>query len=499
MKRILKSIFLSIATLFVIILISFFVFVVWPVKAPPKPNHTLIPVAISNVSVINPIDGSITSGQTVVIEKGRIVDCSSTVLCSIPQNARQIEGTGKFLIPGLWDMHIHVWFNISPQLTMPLFIAGGVTNIREMGGGASLVQKNNWRQQILSGNLLGPRLIGQASLTVSSLNSEDEAREILKSLDYSETDFIKVFNAVLPDPLFSLLENKKGIPVLGHKPRAVRAIDAANAGFKSFEHARLFLFECYPGAQKLRERYLARYTSEDTSHGRIETTEMRREMIDTHDSELFNELVEAMVKNNTWFCPTHITRKMDAFADDKEYREDERLKYINFAQRLDMKRDADGMIDRAPSPEGRKSFMDFYLKGLELTGKAHRAGVKILAGTDANDSYCFPGLGIHDELHELVKAGLSPMEALETATVNPASYFGLLADYGSIETGKVADMVLLDANPVEDISNTRRINTVIFNGNVYTRDELDKLLASVEKKASSINMACKLIWQEIRD
>lgn len=108
-------------------------------------------------------------------------------------------------------------------------------------------------------------------------------------------------------------------------------------------------------------------------------------------------------------------------------------------------------------------------------------------------------LGLHDELQELVKAGLSPMEALETATINPASYFGLLADYGSIATGKVADMVLLDANPVEDISNTRRIDTVIFNGNVYTREELDQWLAYIEKNASSIMLACKLIWQSIRE
>ncbi len=233
MKRILKRILFSIGTLFVIIIISFFVLVVWPVEAPPKPNHTLTPVAISNVSVINPEDGSITSGQTVLIEKGRIVDCSPSLKNPIPQNAIQIDATGKFLIPGLWDMHSHVGSKISPQLTMPLFITGGVTNIREMGGFASLEQKNTWRQQILSGNLLGPRVIGQASIIVASLYSEDEAHEILESLDPSQTDFVKVFNAVLPDPFFSLLEeaNKKGIPVLGHKPRAVKAIDASNESY----------------------------------------------------------------------------------------------------------------------------------------------------------------------------------------------------------------------------------------------------------------------------
>ena len=204
-----------------------------------------------------------------------------------------------------------------------------------------------------------------------------------------------------------------------------------------------------------------------------------------------------MVEHGTWFCPTHTTRKMDAFADNEEYRSDPRLKYINLLQKLGWKFDADGMIDRAPTPAGRKAFMDFYLKGLELTGKAHRAGVKILAGTDANDTYCFPGLGIHDELQELVKAGLSPMEALKTATVNPAEYFGLSDDHGSIAAGQVADLVLLDANPLQDISNTAKIGLVVYGGNVYDRQTLDGLLSYVEENASSLSIACKLIYRNL--
>lgn len=500
MKRLLKRIFLGALIFFAIFFAVFFILVALPVPAPLIPNKTLTPFAITNVSVIDIEAGSLIPGQTVVIEKGQITNIGPTASIIMPENAIQIDATGKFLIPGLWDMHAHLGTKMSPQLTLPLFIAGGVTNIRELGG-VSLDYKRGIHQKILSGALIGPRLMGYASAFVASLDSRDQAVELVTDLIDSKPGFIKVYNQLLPEYYFSLIEEakKQGITVLGHKPRAVSAIDGANAGHKSFEHARLFLFECYPGASQLRERYRARYSGEVSMGGRIIQTSDRREMIDNHSPDLFDELATVMVENGTWFVPTHITRKMDAFADNEAYRQDARLSYIQVLQRYKWNSDADGMIEQDPSPEGRKAFMDFYLKGLELTGKAHRAGVKILAGTDANDTYCFPGLGIHDELQELVKAGLTPIEALKTATLNPAEYFGVSADYGSIASGKVADLMLLDANPLENISNTAKIDKVIFNGNVYTRKELDNMLAYVAGNASSLSISCKLIWQEISE
>jgi len=500
MKRLLKRILLSALIFFATFFAVFFILVARPVPAPLIPNQTSTPFAITDVSVIDMEAGVLMPGQTVVIEKARITKVGLTDSIIIPENAVQINATGKFLIPGLWDMHAHLGTELSPQFTLPLFIAGGVTNIRELGG-VSLEYKKGIHQQILNGALIGPRLMGYASAFVASLNSPDQAVKLVNDLVGSKPGFIKVYNQLLPEHYFSLIAEakKRDIAVLGHKPRAASAIDGSNAGHKSFEHARLFLFECYPGASELRERYLARYSGEVSTGGRIIKTSDRREMIDNHSPELFDELAAVMVNNGTWFVPTHITRKMDAFADNEAYRQDARLKFIHFFKRFGWNMDADGMIERDPSPEGRKAFMDFYLKGLELTGKAHRAGVKILAGTDANDTYCFPGLGIHDELQELVKAGLTPIEALKTATMNPAEYFGLSADYGLIASGKVADLILLDANPLENIANTARIDKVVFNGIVYTRKELDNMLAYIEGNASSLSMACKLIWQEISE
>jgi len=217
-------------------------------------------------------------------------------------------------------------------------------------------------------------------------------------------------------------------------------------------------------------------------------------MVDEHEASQCDELFAAMRDNGTWLVPTHITRKMDAFADDRGYRDDPRLRYIHPFQRMVWSKDANGMVANDPSPEGRKAYMNFYEKGLELTGAAHRAGVPLLAGTDANDTYAFPGSGLHDELEELVKAGLTPSEALVAATVSPARYFGVEGEYGSIAEGKAADMVLLRENPLTDIRNTRSIEAVVLGGRLYRREDLDALLTDVEASVESLTLSAKLLW-----
>ncbi len=453
---------------------------IWHTTLTPGASSNSL--AITNVSIVNPELDTLLTGQTVLIDQGRVVQVAATAELTLPANSTQVDGSGKFLIPGLWDMHVH-FTGRAAQLTMPLFIANGVLNVREMGGMASFDKKKKWREQIAAGALLGPRVMAQAGAIANGLATEEDARGLVAS---TQAEFIKTFDYLLPEPYYALLAEakKQGISVVGHRPRPIKAIDAARAGHRSFEHARLFLFEAFPGADALRERYRARYSGEDASRTQIETTALLREMIDTHSEDQFHELVRVMVENETWFCPTHLTRKMDAFADNEAYRNDPRLRYVHAMQRTYWAEDADGMVSRDPSPEGRKTYMDFYLKGLELTGKAHQAGVKIIAGTDANDTYVIPGFSLHDELQELVKAGLTPMEALQTATVNPATYFGLSSDYGAISAGKKADMILLDANPLEEISNTTKISAVIYNGALYTREDLDDLLAYVEQKLS---------------
>jgi imidazolonepropionase-like amidohydrolase len=157
--------------------------------------------------------------------------------------------------------------------------------------------------------------------------------------------------------------------------------------------------------------------------------------------------------------------------------------------------DVDATVKRDPSPEARETYREFYRKGLELTGAAHRAGVKVLAGTD----YIVAGVDLHRELEQLVLAGLSPRDALLAATLAPAEYYRLSDSYGTVAAGKVADLLLLDGNPLEDIRNTQRIHAVVFNGNLYDRAALDEIRAHVERRARSWTIACKILWRFVKN
>ena len=156
--------------------------------------------------------------------------------------------------------------------------------------------------------------------------------------------------------------------------------------------------------------------------------------------------------------------------------------------------DVDATVAGDPSPEARETYRAFYRKGLELTGQAHRAGVPILVGTD----YVVAGADVHRELGHLVEAGLSPAEALRAATLDPARYAGREADFGTVEAGKVADLVLLDADPLADIAHTQRIRAVVFGGDLYDREALDGIQAVVRRRARSWSVGAKILWRFVK-
>jgi Amidohydrolase family len=481
--------------------------VLWPERLPEVPSETGL-LVIENVSVVDAETATLHPRMTVEVENGRIRKLAPTA--ESRGSGEVVDGSGMFLIPGLWDMHVHLFGKLSTHLHLPLFVAHGVTGVRDMadcedpseGVLACLEDKRSWTEAVGRGELVGPRVMGVASFIVHGPSrrderypaffapgTESEGRELARYARERGFDFVKVYDSVPRDAYFALLDeaNARSLPVVGHRPRAVSALEASDAGQRSLEHARLFLEECYPGASKLR--------SDDHRY----TTADRRAMVDEHDASQCGQLFAAMKKNRTWFVPTHVTRKMDAFADDEAFRNDPRLRYVPWIQRKAWSEDADRMVADDPSPEGRKAFMDFYEKGLVLTGVAFRAGVPVLAGTDANDSFAFPGSGLHDELEELVKAGLTPAEALVAATLDPARYFGVEAEYGTIAVGKAADMILLRENPLADIRSSRSIEAVVLAGRPYRREHLDALLDGVESSIGSPTLAAKVLWAYLRD
>ncbi len=218
-------------------------------------------------------------------------------------------------------------------------------------------------------------------------------------------------------------------------------------------------------------------------------------MLDEHDPAMAQEIFAAMRRNGTWFVPTHLTRWVDAYADDAAVRDDPLLRYLHPLMKWQWLEDVDATLARDRSPAARQTYREFYRKGLELTGEAHRAGVRILAGTD----YIVGGADLHRELEQLVLAGLTPAKALRAATLAPAEYFGLEHEYGSVKEGRIADLIVLEGNPLVEISRTQRIAAVIFGGTLYDRAALDRIDQHVLRRARSWPVACRILWSFVKN
>lgn len=484
----------------IVLLLALFLLIILSIPTPQQLAQKAKEEAllILDVNIVDLEADSILKAQGILVENGRISRIAPSDSIQASNGIKTLEAKGKFVIPALWDMHTHYFSKYTPQFTMPLFVANGVTHIRDLGSGPSLEQKASWQEDILTRRLVGPRMASRASSIVYFIKDEAEAKKIVAEVK-DPKDFIKTYNAILPDVYKIMAEEAKqrNIDFLGHKPRAISAIDAVKMGHKSMEHARMFLYESFPGAADLREEYRKAILGEREASGPIVGTEMMRRMVDEFDPEMFREIVEVMKEHNSWYVPTHVTRKMDAYADDEAYLNDPRLKYITYGQQYAWGEDTKGMVASDPSEAGRKAFMDFYEKGLELTAQGYALGLPILAGTDANDTYCIPGFALHDELEAMVAGGLSPREALITATLNPAKYYGWTDDFGTVSEGKLADLLLLDENPLEDIRHASRINALLFDGALYERSELDEMLDYVEENVSSLSMNLKLVKERL--
>jgi imidazolonepropionase-like amidohydrolase len=492
---------------FVTLVIALFVLgVLWPLP-DATPVTSTRPFAFVGVTLIDVERGTAVPGRVVLIDEGRIAAVGLEGEIDLPAHTMLIDAHGLFLMPALWDMHTHV-FAISPLLDLPLYIAYGVTNVRDMQGCpkrgdpfiACADDKRRWTQEAQAGRRVAPRIVASTSFMANGPSMLDrmsgvptffgtatpqEARAFVRHFEAHGVEAIKVYDRLPRDAYFALLSEAQslGLDVVGHRPHAVSAIEASEAGQKSIEHARFLMHETFAGSAALR-------LSAEAGHWR----EDRRTMVDEHDPAMAEEIFASFVENDTWYVPTHLTRWVDAYADDEAVRKDPLLRYLHPLMKWQWLEDVDATITRAPSAEERQAYRDFYYKGLELTGAAHRAGVGILAGTD----YIVPGADLHRELVNLVAAGLSPAEALKTATLNPVLYFGLEQEYGRIERGKVADLLLLEADPLLDIRNTLRISAVVFNGNLYDRQALDDLQSLVRRRARSWSVACKILWRFVR-
>lgn len=482
----------------------FTVGVLWP-QERLQPVLTRVPIAFVHAGVIDVRAGAAVPQQTVVVESGRIRSVGLDGTVEVPEGATVVDARGKYLLPAFWDMHTHV-FAVSPLLDLPLFIAYGVTNVRDMQGcpqpGDPFVacrdEKRRWTTEAINGSRVAPRVVASTSWMANGPGmvrrlktvppyfdtaTPDEARQFVRHFA-GEVEAIKVYDRIPRDAYLALVDEARRLKldVVGHRPYAVSAIEAA-ANQKSIEHARFILHESFAGSAELRTMQGAAWHED------------RRRMLDEHDPRMAQAIFAAMKQHGTWYVPTHLTRWSDAYADDPSVRNDRLLRYLHPLMKRQWLEDVDELLAKHPGAEARETYRQFYRKGLQLTGEAHRAGVKVLAGTD----YIVAGADLHRELQQLASAGLSPAEVLRAATFHSAEYFGLEQRYGTVAVGKVADLVLLEANPLEDVRNTQKISAVVFNGNLYDRPALDRIAGYVERQARSWTVGCKIIWRFLKN
>lgn len=394
--------------------------------------------SIEHVTVIDVRNGSRAEDQTVVVDGNRIRAVGPAAIVRSPAGVRVVDGRGKFLIPGIWDMHVHILHNL-PARTLPLFVAHGISGVREMGGG---IDKLSEARRLMDDGLVAPRFIA-AGPAVDGVppspnfppgsdlyaSSPEVGRQIVNRLIAQRVDFIKMHQQLPKETFLAMADEAKRwhIPFAGHLPVGMNIVEASDAGFRSIEHMAAFVPSCAANPDDLRRR------------DRNAPTPTTPIAINRAKCE---EAARHVAKNGTWFTPTI----------GEPGRGDARTRAFNLAV-------------------------------LQI---AFKSGVRLLAGTDGpgagywRGDYSGVNRTVQDEMAGMVEAGLTPLEALQTATVNPAAVFNMTDQLGSVDAGKLADLLLLDADPLMDIANTKRITAVVVSGRLIDAAMRQKLLDAEE-------------------
>lgn len=459
-------------------------------------------VTFVNATIVDTAGGAPQKDMTVVVSEGRIERIGKTQLTDSKggQAGQVIEARGKFLIPGLWDMHTHVaGINADPawakDVLIPLLVANGITGIRDMGGDLDALLA--WRRAIESGTMIGPHIVAAGPMllparrpgapaapadpSIVRIGTPEEARAAVDSLQKRGADFIKVIS-LLRDPYFAMAEEAKedGISFVGHVPPRITAVEASNAGQKSIEHIiySSLAFDCSAKEEELRKKGLEG-SEQDVADA---TDEADR----TFSPEKATALWATFRRNGTWVTPTLFSIRVNAHRLE-DSAQDPQLAYLPVALRKEWAPPATASQDDRDTAAwyGRQ-----FENDRKLTGEMRRAGVRLLAGSDSLDRYVFVGTSLHEELKMLVDAGLTSLEALQTATRNPAEFLARKKE-GVVAMGNAADLVLLDADPLENIANTRRISGVMAAGRYFSHAELDAMLEKARAAAGAVAPAGK--------
>lgn len=452
-------------------------------------THMPADIAIQNINVIDVQNGEVIENQTVVIRNQRISEIHGAD--SEVDTARLIDGTGKYLIPGLWDMHVH--FRGGEELIeenrnlLPLYIANGITTVRD-GGGDITPSVLEWINQIDRGELTGPTIFTSGpkldgpnprwggSIEIESAEQIPAAIDSLESLG---VDYVKIYDSTLSGDLFMAIveeADRRGLPVTGHMPFELIFEETVKQGLSATEH----IFYAFKGSSSEEEEITREMMERQGTDNPMGFREMLVRLMESQDEEHSADLYQAMVEYETGIIPTlHI---MDVLANlkNRDHSSDEYLDYIGPG----IQETYQGRLRAAlNAPDDQLNIYDLPGYGNVVTAMANQ-GVRIYAGSDAGpyNTFVYPGISLHRELQLLVDAGLTPAQALQAATYHPPHFFDLQDSYGRVSEGYAADLLLLDANPLENISHTERIHMVIVNGHkVYEKSGLVRMLEELRE------------------
>ena len=460
----------------------------------PPPREFASGTAIENVAVVDVAAGSVAEGRTVVVQGRRIAAVASPEDLALGDGVERIDGGGGYLIPGLWDMHVHeLSTGFDPAL--PLYIANGVTGMRDMWGAVD--EAREAQEAIAAGERVGPRSIVAGNITDGAnawwpgsviADTPERGRFVVDSLVDAGAGFIKVYSALEADAFAAIAGQAaaRGVDVAGHVPFTVAAGDASDAGMRSMTHMFGIVEGCSSNDAEVRAtrgEWMALRAEGGEFPNPFFDPGLYGKILDAADDRLCGELMGRLAANGTWLTPTLTVLSSMASLDRLREQDDPRLAYMPGLIVQGWKMRLPGTEPDTPENiEVRERFFD---RQLAVTGMAAAAGVRILAGTDTPNPFVYPGFSLHDELELFVRAGLSPRDALATATTAPAEFLGATDSLGAVAEGRLADLVLLEANPLEDIGNTRRIVSVVADGRLFARPELDALLDEVRRARAS--------------
>ncbi len=443
--------------------------------------------AITHVNIVDVKNEKIISDKTVLIKGDKIEKIGANL--KLPSNVKIIQGKDKFLIPGLWDMHFHNLDDESAEETnsaiIPLLIANGITGVRDMLGLGITLKR---RDSVRDGKLIAPEayvgamLDGPTPIQPFAIPVNDTLRAVVlvDSLKNAGYDFIKVYSLLPREVYFAIAaeSKKQSIPFEGHVPQSITPVEAALAGQKSLEHQLGMILQCSSLPDSLKNEYR---NLQLLFRGGKNIADKLSSLINTFDTRELNKAANIFTQTGAWYCPTIVTMQ-SYFSKLKnaavEIKNDSLMQYVT--------KDSKEGWEQMGARFANFSSEDWNIKSkmVELSNKIVKAlydkKVNMLAGDDNNNPFCYAGFSLHQELQQLVNCGLPDADVLKIATYNPAEFFGIEDKFGTVEQGKFANLVLLDANPLNKISNTKKINAVFLRGHYFDRNALDNLLANVK-------------------